>query len=293
MRVSSLALVSIALVSALGSACVVKVTEGDPNTAGTGGAQPKPAPHGANPTPAPTGASPTPTGTGTGVATAPTATPVGGPVGANPGATPAGTGNPGTVTPGTVIPAGPIGAKPGAVGKPNGFLFRPLEAAKVIQKPIPFGVNTPAPQAIRGDVYAIAEGTKNLPANWLEMPILATLYTTEWNVAPRKFTEGFPGVSSRVEWFGIHWEGKFTVKIGGAFDLRLVSDDGARVWIDGALVLDDDGAHAPKEVKATTTLAAGEHNLVLDYFQGPKYEIALQLFVKPQNQPERVFTTSL
>lgn len=285
MRVSSLALVSIALFSAAGSACVVRVTEGDPNTAGTGGAAQKPAPNGANPTPAPTGANPTPapTGTGTGVATAPTTTPIGSPAGVgNPGATPVGPG------------AAPVGGKPGvtSLGKPTGFLLRPLEPAKVIKQPIPFGVQAPAPLAIRGDVYAIAEGSKNLPANWLEMPILATLYTIEWNVSPRKFTEGFPGVSNRVEWFGIHWEGKFSVKIGGSFDLRLVSDDGARVWIDNVLVLDNDGAHAPKEVKGTSALGAGEHNLVIDYFQGPKYEIALQLFVKPLNQPERVFSTS-
>lgn len=272
---------SLALVSLLAlSACVVKVTEGDPKTGSTGGA-----PNGASPTPAPapapapTGATPTTTATGTATpAPAPTGPAVGAP-GTNPGV-----GAPTT----PVKPGGPLTAS-----KPSGFLLRPLEATKVIKQPTSFGLPTPSPTTIRGDVYAIAEGTKNLPANWLEMPILATLYTSDWNVSPRKFTEGFPGVSNRVEWFGIHWEGKFTVKAGGSFDFRLVSDDGARVWIDGVLTIDNDGAHPPKEAKGSAALNIGEHNLVVDYFQGPKYEIALQLFVKPVGQAEKVFTTVL
>jgi len=37
-------------------------------------------------------------------------------------------------------------------------------------------------------------------------------------------------------------------------------------------------------------LAAGDHSLVLEYFQGPRYEIALQVFVTPPGGTEGIFS---
>jgi hypothetical protein len=66
----------------------------------------------------------------------------------------------------------------------------------------------------------------------------------------------------------------------GNYQFKLNSDDGAKLYIDGQLVIDNDGQHAPTAKEASVYLTAGEHALTIDYFQGPRYQIALELYWK-------------
>lgn len=118
---------------------------------------------------------------------------------------------------------------------------------------------------------------------------VASFMTNELNVSPRRFKRGFPGVERKVEWFGIDYRGRFKVKKAGYYTFRLLSDDGAVLFIDGARVLDNDGTHSPRSVTIAMPLSAGEHDFRLLYFQGPGHELALQLFVKGYKTPERLF----
>jgi hypothetical protein len=117
-----------------------------------------------------------------------------------------------------------------------------------------------------------------------------TLFRTNHiNVSPRAFKRGFPGVEKRIEWFGIDYRGRFKVRATGYYTFRLVSDDGAVLFIDGSPVLDNDGIHPPTEAKTAIPLSAGDHEFRLLYYQGPGTLIALQLFVKGNKTPERPF----
>jgi hypothetical protein len=118
---------------------------------------------------------------------------------------------------------------------------------------------------------------------------VATFSTNEINVPPRRFKRGFPGVEDRVEWFGIDYSGRFEVRATGYYTFRLVSDDGAVLFIDGERVLDNDGIHVPVSGKMSMPLSAGEHDFRLLYFQGPGGRLALQLFVKGYGTEERPF----
>jgi hypothetical protein len=118
---------------------------------------------------------------------------------------------------------------------------------------------------------------------------IASFLTDELNVSPRRFRRGFAGVERRVEWFGIDYRGRFKVKKSGYYAFRLLSDDGALLFIDGAQVLDNDGQHAPRSVKMALPLKQGEHEFRVLYYQGPGGSLALQLFVKGYNEPERLF----
>jgi hypothetical protein len=122
---------------------------------------------------------------------------------------------------------------------------------------------------------------------------VATVYTPELNITPRRFEAGFPGVNERNEWFAIRYEGPLEVATEADYEFRLVSDDGALFYIDGMLIIDNDGIHPPAEKKQTVHLVKGTHSIRVDYFQGPRYEIALQLFVKAPNAAERAATTKL
>lgn len=119
-----------------------------------------------------------------------------------------------------------------------------------------------------------------------------TFYTDHINVPPRSFTQGFPGLTDRTEWFRIEYRGKFTVQNADYYRFRLLSDDGAILYIDGYRIIDNDGQHEPRSREMTITLEAGEHDLKLSYWQGPRENIALQLFVKRYNHAEQLFSPS-
>jgi hypothetical protein len=118
---------------------------------------------------------------------------------------------------------------------------------------------------------------------------VASFSTNAIDVSPRRFRRGFPGVEGRIEWFGIDYRGRFKVRKAGYYTFRLLSDDGALLFVDGAQILDNDGVHSARSVKMALPLSAGEHEFRLLYYQGPGSSIALQLFVKGFQTPERLF----
>ena len=54
----------------------------------------------------------------------------------------------------------------------------------------------------------------------------------------------------------------------GKYGFRLTSDDGARLWIDGKLVVNHDGAHPATGKEGNIELTAGQHELHILHFQG-------------------------
>jgi fibro-slime domain-containing protein len=121
----------------------------------------------------------------------------------------------------------------------------------------------------------------------------ALFFTDELNVPSRRFDQGFPGVSERTEWFTITYRGAFRVKRGGIYQFRLKSDDGSMLFIDHELVVDHDGVHDATSKRGEVDLDEGGHQLAVRYFQGPRYNIALQLFVTPPGEAERLFNPEL
>ena len=97
------------------------------------------------------------------------------------------------------------------------------------------------------------------------------------NIQPQSFTVGFPGVTNRFEWFAIDYRGRIMLPQAGTYLFRLTSDDGSRLHIDGREVIDNDGVHGPDWKEAEVTLAAGIHDVRVQYFQGPREDVALVL----------------
>jgi hypothetical protein len=161
-----------------------------------------------------------------------------------------------------------------------------------IVSPIKFG--TPDERgALKGLVYFLPEGTQRLP-DFGTMTPQAALYTNSLNIPLSDFNEGFPGVANRVEWFGIKYEGQFNVSKAGNWVFKVVSDDGSRVYVDGRLVIDNDGLHTPRASSTTVALAAGAHTLRVDYFQALRWDVQLQLWVTgPGETQERLWSPSL
>ena len=121
------------------------------------------------------------------------------------------------------------------------------------------------------------------------MKSLGTVYTSEINVPDRSWTKGFPGVTDRFEWFAIDYHGSLKANKAGHYTFRLASDDGSKLFIDGKLLINNDGVHGYYSKTGEIDLDETSHEVRLQYFQGPRTEIALQLFSKLKDEKEQIF----
>ncbi len=127
---------------------------------------------------------------------------------------------------------------------------------------------TPPAGRVCGCVYDLPVGTKRLPDFTALRPV-EMICTDRLAVGLRNGPPGFPGVTGRYEWFGVDFHGTFVVGEPGAFSFRLASDDGAKLYVDDALVLNNDGLHDVRSVEGMVTLDAGPHRISVPYWDGP------------------------
>jgi subtilisin-like proprotein convertase family protein len=66
------------------------------------------------------------------------------------------------------------------------------------------------------------------------------------------------------DFFSVRWAGQLRIDVSGSYTFRYLSDDGQRLWIDGAKVLDrwDEVSH--NQVTSGIQLDAGWHDIVID-----------------------------
>jgi len=150
----------------------------------------------------------------------------------------------------------------------------PATAARV-SDPIVFGNGKEG--AFVGLAYVIPESTQRMPPPGV-VPFAAVL-TDKFEIQPQEFTSGFPGALLQNDWFMIRYEGEFNVPKAGNWQFRLVSDDGAILYIDDKRIIDNDGVHTAKTTDGAAALAAGPHWLRLDYFQASKGQVALSVLM--------------
>ncbi len=81
-----------------------------------------------------------------------------------------------------------------------------------------------------------------------------------WDVVPPK--EGF----KRTE-FSVSWTTTLTTRFSETYTFSLMGDDGVRMWVDGQLVVNDWSVHPPRESSGNIFLAAGKHQVKVEYFQ--------------------------
>jgi PA14 domain len=132
-----------------------------------------------------------------------------------------------------------------------------------------------------GQIYFIPDTTTMFPDVTMLTP-QATIYTpwfdvpTDWNT---------PIIGTRTDWYAIRYQGNMLAIAAGTYSFRLVSDDGAVLYIDGTKVVDNDGLHSTQQATGTATLTAGTHSVQVDYFQA-QYYAALELWVTPPGGTE-------
>jgi len=166
----------------------------------------------------------------------------------------------------------------------------PVFAAQEEPTPV-FGTTVVIPSGLRGLVYHIHHSRTQLPDFEKLKPAGPAIYTSALNVPAQDFRQGFPGVTKRTEWFAIDYTGRFWIADPGTYRFNMLSDDGAKLYIDDQVVIDNDGLHAPLWKDGSVDLAGGLHRIRVSYFQGPKWAIALVLKVAGPGRQLRVFST--
>ncbi len=146
-----------------------------------------------------------------------------------------------------------------------------------------FGTTEFSPFSFEGELYFIPPGTSRLP-DFSKLKPAGKIYTPVLNVPPRDFSQGFPGVSERFEWFAIRYTGQIFVPRDGEYIFYLLSDDGSKLIIDGKTVINNDGIHPPAEKSGSIFLKRGLHKIEVQYFQGPRYQVALVLSIFKNGQ---------
>ena len=95
--------------------------------------------------------------------------------------------------------------------------------------------------------------------------------------------EGFDAMDKYV----MRWRGHFNAEQQGYYAFSTTSDDGSMLYIDGEVVVDNDGLHGPQRREGIVTLSPGQHSIVITFFEndgGAK----MQATVTPPNGRERV-----
>lgn len=140
----------------------------------------------------------------------------------------------------------------------------------------PFGSTQEMDNSLTAQIYEVPYQNRSVNNILEENTLGDEFFAKEINVPTRSFEEGFPGLTDRFEWFGIIYNGTITAPATGEYIFKLRCDDGAVLYIDGEVVVNGDGCHAPRNYTGSIDLVEGEeYSITIKYFQGPRYHIAL------------------
>ena len=92
--------------------------------------------------------------------------------------------------------------------------------------------------------------------------------------------------------FCAQFESYLSVKTEEEYLFTLTTDDGSRLYVDGELLIVNDGAHGAIEKKASKILSKGRHSLRIDYFDYDKGQSMVFKYSTP-SIPEREFRGDL
>ncbi len=145
-----------------------------------------------------------------------------------------------------------------------------------------FGSAKPETDSLVGLVYYLPGPADRLPDFSTIQPTYK-LFSRMFSVGPQSFV-GFnsPNGAPRNANFAVHYEGAFNVAKAGDYSLYLESKEGARLSVDGKVVIDNDGVHGRTYKNANLSWTDGAHKIAVDYFAGTSNDVALELWVSPK-----------
>lgn len=125
-----------------------------------------------------------------------------------------------------------------------------------------------------------------------------SIIMSSFDVSPRSWIDGFyindqalvqtEDGNTLFEWFSIDLSGEFQLPEGD-YQLATVSDDGIKVTLNELVIINNPSIHAPTWDCSTRIVHFNKDekkSIKVGYFQGPRTQIALQLFMRPVTSGE-------
>jgi hypothetical protein len=81
------------------------------------------------------------------------------------------------------------------------------------------------------------------------------------------WASGSPDASVVSDTFSVRWEGYWDFAQGGIYNFTITTDDGMRVWIDNASVLDTWIPQSPTSYAQEVEILSGRHDIRVEYFE--------------------------
>ena len=126
-----------------------------------------------------------------------------------------------------------------------------------------------------GNVYPIDGEVSELP-QFDTANIIGTVAVDNLDINKTKAFKATLG--GRNEWYGIHFRGSLNITEAGEYTFCMNNDEGAQLYLDGNLIIDNDGMHeTPNEVCETFDVDPGEYGLDLLKYQSAVGPMVLQL----------------
>jgi autotransporter-associated beta strand protein len=153
----------------------------------------------------------------------------------------------------------------------NGMQLTVDGAGNTVLSGVVSGLNSPA--GLRGDYYAVPQGASPAlldptSSSWLGVtaPTVTAVTPNVYfaNVFPDSFA---PYANVGVANVAARWTGWINIPTSGNVDFYTGSDDGSRLFIDGNLVVDNNGFHGWNFLGGSINLTAGLHQIDIEYFQ--------------------------
>ncbi|MEO0365579.1 MAG: galactose oxidase-like domain-containing protein, partial [Pseudomonadota bacterium] len=105
--------------------------------------------------------------------------------------------------------------------------------------------------------YEYYEGSWNVLPDFDALTAAETGTTTDFDI----------GLRNRNSQYAFRFTGTITAAEAADYTFFTSSDDGSQLFINGTLVVDNDGLHGVVQQNGTIALAAGEHDIVVTFFQ--------------------------
>lgn len=84
-----------------------------------------------------------------------------------------------------------------------------------------------------------------------------------------EYGDGNPPFADQGNQYAMIWTGQVTPRYSNNYTFKTVNDDGARLWVNDQLVIDDWNFHGPQEQTGNVSLQAGQPvSIWLEYFNG-------------------------
>ena len=104
--------------------------------------------------------------------------------------------------------------------------------------------------------------------------------------------EKAPATNLPADGFSVRWTADLRANFSEPYIFSVTSNDGARLWLDGRLLIDDWTDHVSRESTGTVTLEAGRwYQITLEYYEGVR-EAAVRLAYSSPSTPWQIIPSA-